>query len=207
MRLSMNQIIVAHNASFDMTVLDKTSDAYDIQFGIEDSIDTMQITNRSLSESCALSDIPLDAHHDALCDATACAKLMMIAMGLKNFELDRKKDKGNSAFDKKHVSSDTVKPLEDNEIENKDTPFYHKKVVLTGNLLSYPKREEIAYILKRYGADINTSISKLTNIVIAGSGAGPSKMQKIDQLTQDGYDIRVIFEDELLEIMEKFNIK
>lgn len=202
-----HQIIVAHNAAFDMTVLEKTTDAYDIQFPIEDIIDTMQITNMSLSDSCALSDIPLDAHHDALCDATACAKLMMLAMGIRNFELNRKKDKPTAEFNKKHVSSDTVKPLEDEEVENKETPFFQKKVVLTGNLLSYPKREEIACILKRYGADINTSISKLTNIVIVGSGAGPSKMQKIDQLKRDGYAIRVIFEDELIEIMEKFNIK
>lgn len=202
-----HQIIVAHNASFDMAVLDQTSDAYHIDFKIQEVIDTLDITKMGLAESCALAGIPLEDHHDALCDATACAKIILLASGVR-FELPKKNDHLKpSMFSGKQVDSETKKPLCDEQVDCKDTPFFHKKVVLTGTLFSYPKREEIACILRRYGADINTSISKVTDIVIVGSGAGPSKMKKIEDFNSQGCNIRVILEDELLEIMEKYNIK
>lgn len=202
-----HQIIVAHNASFDMAVLDQTSDAYHIDFKIQEVIDTLDITKMGLAESCALAGIPLEDHHDALCDATACAKIILLASGIR-FELPKKPDHIKpSMFSGKQVESETKIPLCDEEIDCKDTPFFHKKVVLTGTLFSYPKREEIACILRRYGADINTSISKVTDIVIVGSGAGPSKMKKIEDFNSQGCNIRVILEDELLEIMEKYQIK
>jgi NAD-dependent DNA ligase len=107
----------------------------------------------------------------------------------------------------KSVTSMTKIPLSDEEIENKETPFYKKKVVFTGNLNAFPYREEIASTIKRYGADINSSISPKTDIVIVGNGAGPSKMKKIEDLQAKGVSIQVIYEPEFLEIIEKYNIK
>lgn len=57
-------------------------------------------------------------------------------------------------------------------------------------------------LLRSYGADINTSISSKTDIVIVGQGAGPSKMRKIEELREKGADIRVIEEPELLQILD-----
>lgn len=202
-----DQIIAAHNASFDMAVLEQTSKAYHINIKIHSVIDTMDITKIGLAESCALAGIPLEDHHDALCDATACAKIILFSSGVK-FDTPKKSDHFKpSTFSGKEIDSETKKPLCDEQVECKDTPFFHQKVVLTGTLSSYPKREEIACILRRYGADINTTISKVTNIVIVGAGAGPSKMKKIEDYNSQGCYIRVILEDELLEIMEKFNMK
>ena len=107
----------------------------------------------------------------------------------------------------KFVKSVTKLPLPDNEIENKDTPFYRKRVVFTGNLQAYPYRDEIASIIKKYGADINSSISKKTDIVIVGRGAGPSKMKKIEELQSAGVPIQVLSESDFLEIMEKYGMK
>lgn len=202
-----NQILVAHNAGFDMAVLDQTSDAYHIDFRIEDVIDTLDITHMGLAESCAVSGISLAEHHDALCDATACAIILLKASGV-DCTFNAKPDYFNSKmFRGKEINSETKVPLCDDQVECKDTPFFHKKVVLTGTLFSFPKREEIAGILRRYGADINTSISKVTDIVIVGSGAGPSKMKKIEDLNNQGCSIRILKEQELLEIMEKYQIK
>lgn len=202
-----NQIIVAHNAGFDMAVLDQTSDAYHIDFRIEDVIDTLDITHMGLAESCAVSGISLAEHHDALCDATACAIILLKASGV-DCTFNAKPDYFNSKmFRGKEIDSETKVPLCDDQVECKDTPFFHKKVVLTGTLFSFPRREEIAGILRRYGADINTSISKVTNIVIVGSGAGPSKMKKIEDFNNQGCSIRILKEQELLEIMEKYQIK
>ena len=65
----------------------------------------------------------------------------------------------------------------------------------------------VAELLRKYGADINTSISRKINIVVMGSGAGPSKMKKIQELQAAGYDIRVIHETEFLQILNDENIK
>ena len=62
-------------------------------------------------------------------------------------------------------------------------------------------------LLRSYGADINTSISSKTDIVIVGQGAGPSKMRKIEELREKGIDIRVIEEPELLQILDTHDMK
>ena len=203
-----HQMIVAHNAAFDLGVLDATSDWYHIDFPIKDVVDTLRISGAGLAESCAKFDIPLSDHHDALCDATACAMILLSSWGVSDAFAPKKKDRPFN-FDRsnKIVDAETLRPLCDDEVENKETPFFHKKIVLTGTLSAFPKREVIADCLKRYGADINTCISKQTDIVIAGAGAGPSKMKKIEDLRCSGCDIRVIEEEEFLEIMEKYDIK
>ena len=202
-----DQTIVAHNAEFDLDVLDSISDYYGIDFQIKDYVDTMHITHMGLSDSCAMSGISLDNHHDALCDATACAQIMLICFGVRPSEPRSTLKQTLKERKLREVSSETKKPLTAEEVENKNTPFFEKKVVLTGVLNSFPVREELACLLKRYGADINGSISKKTNIVIVGNGCGPSKMKKIEELLGQGVEIKVLYEPEFLDIIEKYNIK
>lgn len=202
-----NQTIIAHNAAFDLDVLDSISDYYHIDPLIKDYVDTMDITHVGLSDSCAMSGISLDNHHDALCDATACAQIMLICFGVRPSEPRSSIKQLQKERKLREVLSETKKPLAAEEVENKDTPFFQKKVVLTGVLNSFPVREELACMLKRYGADINGSISKKTNIVIVGNGCGPSKMKKIEELQGQGVEIKVLYEPEFLDIIEKYNIK
>jgi DNA ligase (NAD+) len=58
--------------------------------------------------------------------------------------------------------------------------FYGKTIVLTGTLVKY-SREEMTDILEGIGAHCAGSVSKNTDIVIAGPGAG-SKLDKAQQL-------------------------
>lgn len=200
------QIIVCHNADFDLDVLDKISTFYGIDFSIYSSVDTMMITHCSLADACALADIPLENHHDALCDATACAKILLTCWGVRFQEPHFEKMSASSRRNRK-LSHEAKKPLEAGNVENKETPFFQKKVVLTGILNAFPVREEIANLLKSYGADINSSISRKTDIVIVGEGYGPSKMKKIEELRGQGCEIQVLYEPEFLEILEKYNIR
>lgn len=101
-----------------------------------------------------------------------------------------------------HLSSEAVRPIDPEEVADKTTPFFLKRVVITGILATFPEREQLAMLLRNYGADINTSISGKTDIVIVGQGAGPSKMRKIEELREKGIDIRVIEEPELLQILD-----
>ena len=53
------------------------------------------------------------------------------------------------------------------------------------------------------GADIHISITKRTNFVITGSAHGPSKMKKIEQFTAQGFEIRLVFEEEFLRMCKQ----
>ena len=75
--------------------------------------------------------------------------------------------------------------------------------MVTGVFFKYPIRNFLADELKKLGADVNTSISKNTNIVcLGGTGVGPAKMETVKKLQASGIDIKVISEEELYEILK-----
>jgi DNA ligase (NAD+) len=80
-------------------------------------------------------------------------------------------------------------------ILNADNPFFGKTIVLTGTLSSM-SREDTGKKLEALGAKITGSVSKKTDIVIAGESAG-SKLTKAQEL-----GIRIIDnEEELLQLL------
>lgn len=74
--------------------------------------------------------------------------------------------------------------------------FYGKTVVLTGTLARY-SRQEMTDILEGIGAHCAGSVSKKTDLVIAGPGAG-SKLDKANEL-----GIEVIDEDKALDYLAR----
>ena len=200
------QTIVCHNADFDIDVLLRTSDYFGITPRPANVIDTAALTHASLEDACAILGITLGNHHDPLEDATACARVMLNILGIDITEHHYVSLNKQSRM-QRTVASETLKPLCDDEIKNKETPFYCKKVVITGVFQQFPMREELAALLRQYGADINTSVSAKTNIVIVGQGCGPAKMQKIEKLNSEGHDIRIIREPELIDIINQFNMQ
>ena len=78
---------------------------------------------------------------------------------------------------------------------NQDSYFSGKKVVLTGGLDNFG-RSELTKILQNLGADVVSSVSKNTNLVIAGKDAG-SKLAKAQSL-----GIEIIDEQKLLELLD-----
>jgi DNA ligase (NAD+) len=80
------------------------------------------------------------------------------------------------------------------------TPFAGKTVVLTGTLESY-ERAALAEILERLGAKVSGSVSKNTDLVIAGPGAG-SKLDKARELGIETWD-----EPRLLQALRDADIK
>ena len=73
--------------------------------------------------------------------------------------------------------------------------FYNKTVVITGSLTTYG-RNELTIILENKGATVTTSVTKNTDILIAGEEAG-SKLDKANKL-----GIKVINEEELLTLLK-----
>lgn len=76
--------------------------------------------------------------------------------------------------------------------------FFNKKVVLTGTLNKFG-RKEATILLENLGAHVSGSVSKATDIVIAGDEAG-SKLDKANKL-----GVQVMTEDEFLSHLDADN--
>ncbi len=82
--------------------------------------------------------------------------------------------------------------------EVKENYFTNKTIVLTGALNSY-SRPDLTKLLSSYGANVTSSVSKKTDLVIVGTDAG-SKLDKAKEL-----NIEIIDEAKLLEILSEIN--
>jgi len=209
----INTPIVAHNAAnFDEIAIRKNLAFYHIDdSGLKPFIDTISLWGKrtSLEDLCVGFGWPVDGHHDAKWDAEMCAKIYLEYLAGNHPDWDVvaknhlskegfKNHHSAEAIEKKKIGGDVlVKDLSNASPEN--NPFYNRKIVITGD---FPlERKKIAQILKEYGADVNTSISKLTDFVLVGSAPGPSKMTKIAQLKAQGYEIRILNEEDFNRII------
>lgn len=188
--LFINYDIVAHNASFDESVLYANLAHYNINHqDINPFICTYKLFGLSLEKLCCGFDIPLDNHHDAGFDSRCCA--IFYLNHLNGIEFNR--SKANSFLRDKQRSIIFHEALKGNILQkdlinaNPCNPFYDKKVVITG--IFDIERTELAHKLKSLGADIDTCITKKTNFVFIGTDAGPAKIQKIRSLIESGYII------------------
>lgn len=90
-----------------------------------------------------------------------------------------------------------VQEIGDEEI-SENSEFSGKTIVLTGSLSGYT-RQQAQDIIEKLGGTVTSSVSKNTNLVIAGAEAG-SKLIKANAL-----GIKVINEDEFVKLIEKSN--
>ena len=87
-----------------------------------------------------------------------------------------------------------VTPSPDEKPRQENSAFAGKTVVLTGTLSSMT-RNEAAEIIEKLGGSVSGSVSKKTDMVIAGENAG-SKLEKAQKL-----GVRVLFEQEFTELL------
>ncbi|MBQ6279268.1 MAG: 3'-5' exoribonuclease [Muribaculaceae bacterium] len=196
--------IVCHNRGADINIMQRCMDYYGLT-GVDTANNycTYEMTGLSLTACCAQFGISMGAHHDALDDADACAKVFLACQGA----IMATTFKGGlseviAASRTKKFEHATLIPIADDQVQNQDTPFFHAKVVITGTFAAYPKRNELGKLLQALGADVDTAITKRTNVVVMGQGAGPAKVKKIEALRAEGYDIRIIYEEELKQILD-----
>lgn len=177
-----------------------------------EGIDVVKIKNLVIKYDLSNDDVDFELDSDAW---YAYKKYLCEIEGRKAISAKRKNEllsKGNitkESFYDQIITGDII--VEDRlsgdileqDLEHADpnSPFYDKKVVFTGVLESI-SRSEAAEIVKAMGADINNSISSLTDYVIVGADAGPSKLKKIEDCNAKGANIRVIFESEFLKMIK-----
>ncbi|HVX50539.1 MAG TPA: BRCT domain-containing protein [Chitinophagaceae bacterium] len=107
----------------------------------------------------------------------------------------------DDAYDHKKIDSSILK--QDLEGVPIDNPFYNKKIVFTGDMINWP-REKAATVLQKLGADVNTSISRRTNIIIIGEEPGPAKALKVIKLLADGAEIKLMNEKIFEELVKVY---
>lgn len=199
--------IVAHNASFDMSVLLENLEYYNLDSSfIKHCACTYRLFKRRLDELCFGFGIDLVGHHNAGFDAKCCA--IFYLNYLKGIEPNEAlipesvvSKKRNRSYNPENRLTGGVL-IKDLTKADPNNPFYDKKIVITGTF--FYDRKDLAIKLKDMGADINTSISRLTDIVLVGEKPGLSKIKKIKDLQNEGFNIRVVQEFELDKILDKY---
>ena len=196
-----DNFLVAHNAAFDLDCLFKTLEYYDLEIPKIEYECTYQLTGMNLIDLAESLELEIKTHHQALNDAIMCAEsFIKLKNGIKpNLQKVTIKESRGIFEGHEKLSGKVLEP----DLPNADSnsPFYRKKCVFTG-ILSEIGREEAAIIVKKMGADIDTGITRRTDFVIVGSGAGPSKLKKIDEYNNAGSDIKMVYESEFLEMVK-----
>lgn len=197
-----NQLVVAHNSKFDIDCLYQTLEFYNIPFPNLTVDCTYEISGLSLINLCESLEIQIISHHNAMYDVLACAEAYVKLKNGQEPNLDRvtKKESTTIFEGHEHLSGKVLKP--DLEHADANSPFFGRKVIFTG-VLNTIAREDAAIITQKMGADIDTGISKKTDYVIVGVGAGPSKLKKIEEYNNSGSNIKLIYESEFLKLIKQ----
>ena len=182
-------LVIAHNASFDISVLRKTAELYDIKLPSFDYICTMKLAKNFYKE---IDNAKLNTvndflgyqfkHHDALYDALACSNILMniseelncndikeiskligvIIGNVDNNGYKPSSDKGRSL----KTSNKTHHPKNENKFEKLQyNAFKNEVVVFTGKLNSMSRDEAIS-LVKRCGGSIGSTVTKKTTILV-----------------------------------------
>lgn len=195
----INNQIVAHNASFDQSVIEENLEYYNLPADLKDFKCTYRKFKLGLEDLCYGFKIDYVNHHDACFDAECCAKFYLNY--LDEIEPDSLLIPKKKPKRKKHLY-----PKLDKCTANMDAdclnPFYNKRVVVTGVL--YIDRNSLCKQLSNLGAYIRVSISGATDILIKGDKAGNSKMKQVDIQNKKGNSVEVIEENKLKELLKQW---
>ena len=176
-------ILVAHNASTDISILEKTIDYYQLGKIDYDYHCTLQISkkkllldNYKLDTLAKFYSIKQQNYHNALDDAIVCGELYL--------KLKLEIDKNNLQSKKSNLS--IVTNIEFNLVENyfkdKTGDFLknYKSIVVSG-VFSKFSRNDLENFIQKY-SNLRSSISGKTDLIIAGANMGPAKLEKATKL-------------------------
>ncbi len=187
-----DNLVIAHNASFDISVLRNTLELYRIEVPSFQYICTMKLSKNFYIE---LDNVRLNTvnkllgfefkHHDALADAIACANILLnIAEELGTKDISKisiltgvtlgRVDKNGyipSSTTGRIISRSSRHPSKKNEETGKYLNygiFENEVVVFTGSLASMTRDEAIG-LVKRIGGAVGSSVTKKTTCLITNT--------------------------------------
>lgn len=197
--------VVAHNAAFDLDVLNKALEYYNIEPPIlMGHACTYRLTNMALKEACSTYSVKLDSHHDGLCDAECSAKLFLKYL---NGEIKSTEEHHKESTNKARV--DYFRYLAEVNSNSKEDPFNYitedlisskklentlneKRFIITGET-SFP-RDRAYEVISMLGGTKNSSISKKLDYAIIGDDPGPKKMKELNNFLESGVNITLLTE-------------
>lgn len=220
--------IIAHNASFDISVLRHTLDLYEIEYPETYYSCTYQMSREAikglfsfkLDSVCNHYGIKLN-HHRALSDAEACAGIAIKIFqekGINSFEeisqnfnlrVGRLFKGGYKPSVVKSSGRYKISDLEFDDTNFKpENPFFEKTVVFTGTLQSMVRKEAQIKVLE-IGGKCGNGVTSETNYLIVGEqdyqkygeGFKSSKMKKAEKFLSQGNAIELLTEGQFLEMI------
>lgn len=191
-----NKIVVAHNHSFDISVLNYSLEIYGIKKPVYEVYCTLELSrtylnidNHKLSSVAKFFKIDQNNYHNALEDAFVCGKVFLNLMNyakshkeleIKNFQsVLSKKDKNYSWKQTESVKRDLI--FESEILTLISNNLDGKHFVISGIFKKF-YRDELKKSIEDNGGKVASSISKKTDFVVAGENMGPSKREKAEEL-------------------------
>ena len=218
-------MVIAHNASFDFSVLRSTLEHYSLQAPNCSIACSWKVAKNAISGlhnyrlSTVSNHLGIElVHHNALSDAVASAEIMMRCCRDKNFNsiemlmesiglrIGRLSPDAYSACGIKGISQKVKRGKTDFKVAESGA-FAEMKFVFTGRLDSMT-RKDAKDIVASLGGDPSSSITTTTSYLVIGrtayanylDGKRSTKLKKAEEYIEKGYSIEIISEDDFLEL-------
>lgn len=215
-------VLVAHNANFDIKFIYDKADKYlDIDFS-NDFVDTLRIArrlfpdlpNHKLSTLCEELNL-CKPDHRSLADCYAalelyklcCNKCITESIELKSRKTSRKDNNYVPIANKELIAiKNKIRDYENTNFDS-NSPLYNKTVVFTGTLENLVRKDAMQLVIN-LGGNVSNSVNKNTDYLVMGvqdyskfsDGKESSKTKKAKQLIQNGQDLKIIDENEFIKL-------
>ena len=218
--------LVAHNASFDLSVLRQSLDHGGAEWPTLDVFCTLLLSRRiwpglpsySLPPLARFLGVPIVRHHDPVEDAIACAEIARRVCAAVEID-DLLSLTERMGFQPGTIapgmwepcrsggrSRTSIAQLEPTTSDfDPDHPFFERRVAFTGSLLSM-SRNEAAQLVVDAGGRAMTSVSKKTDFLVFGEqafskfvdGEMSAKTHQTVELAEAGHPIEIISEADFM---------
>lgn len=212
-----NDIVVAHNANFDVNFIYESCCDLNLQPFTNNFIDTMRLSRRlfpefphhRLSDLVQRFEIADTVEHRAIKDATqtyGCYEHLKHYVTENNIDL--------IALLRRSASSQTAKDIITDKTEfDESSPVFGKQFVFTGTLEKMVRKEAMQLVVD-LGGSCGDGVTKKTNFLVLGNNdycstikdGKSSKQKKAEKLRLSGCDIEIISENVFYDMIAQSDI-
>lgn len=229
--LLQDNLVVAHNAAFDMGVLRNSLHAAKVAIPAVSYLCTHKISERAwphlaihrLKFLARIHNIQLD-HHDASSDSKVAAELLILAMresnlscplmlathlGVRVGQIISSDEWIPSSAPSLRTTSNTIELSLPEGYNVANHPFFEKLVVFTGTLSSLTRPQAQTWV-ELLGGESQRGVTRKTDYLVVGEAdlsrfapgeTESSSLRKARQLREDGHRIQIISDEDFLKLV------